>query len=73
MTKEELDKLLERVEKLEKGLQEKDEKIKSLEQANTELSTKLATAKVDGLVKKVEEVEEPKVENEEITFDFDMQ
>lgn len=71
MTEEELKALIERVESLEKGLKEKDEKIATLENQNKELMGKVAGLKVDGLVAKVEETKQP-VEPEEITFDFDM-
>lgn len=64
--------LLEKIEQIEKEMKAKDEKIASLEKANTELTSKVASAKVDGLVRKVEETTETKpVEDEEITFDFD--
>lgn len=62
--------LLEKIEKIEKELQDKSDKITSLEKENKEYASKLATAKVDSLVKKVDEVQPPKVE-EEITFDFE--
>lgn len=65
--------ILEKIEKLEKEMKEKDEKIASLEKTNSELTSKIASAKVDGLVRKVEETTETKpVEDEEITFDFDI-
>lgn len=67
---EELQKLLERVEKLEKSLAEKDTKISALETQNTELLTKLTTLKVDSLVRKVEDTPAPVVED--ISFDFDI-
>lgn len=71
MNEEEMKKLLERVEKLEKDLLGSQEKINSLEKENKELTGKLASVKVDSLARKVDEVkEEPKVE-EEITFDFE--
>lgn len=63
--------LLEKIEKIEKEMKEKDEKISSLEKANTELTSKVASAKVDGLVRKVEETTETKPVEEDITFDFD--
>lgn len=64
--------LLEKIEQIEKEMKAKDEKIASLEKANTELTSKVASAKVDGLVRKVEETTETKpAEDEEITFDFD--
>lgn len=64
--------LLERVEKLEKDMQAKDEKIKTLEEQNKEYATKIASAKVDSLARKVEdEKPQPQVE-EEITFDFEL-
>lgn len=71
MTEEELKKLLERVDNLEKDMKVKDEKISQQETTIKDLTGKLASVKVDGLVKKVEEQEKPKVE-EEITFDFDV-
>ena len=71
MTEEELKKLLERVDNLEKDMKAKDEKITQQENTIKDLTGKLASVKVDGLVKKVEEQEQPKVE-EEITFDFDV-
>lgn len=71
MTEEELKKLLERVDNLEKDMKAKDEKISQQETTIKDLTGKLASVKVDGLVKKVEEQQEPKVE-EEITFDFDV-
>ena len=65
--------LLDKIEKIEKEMKAKDEKIASLEKANTELTSKVASAKVDGLVRAVEEVQPTKpVETEEITFDFDL-
>ena len=64
--------LLEKVEKLEKDMQAKDEKIKTLEEQNKEYATKIASAKVDSLARKVEdEKPQPQVE-EEITFDFEL-
>ena len=63
--------LLEKIEKIEKEMKAKDEKIASLEKANTELTSKVASAKVDGLVRKVEETTETKPVEEDITFDFD--
>ena len=63
--------LLEKIEKIEKEMKDKDEKIASLEKANTELTSKVASAKVDGLVRKVEETTETKPVEEDITFDFD--
>ena len=70
MTEEELKKLLERVENIEKDSKSKDEKIAKLEGENKELLSKIATAKVDSLARKVEEPQ-PVVQQEEITFDFD--
>lgn len=70
--KDQLQTLLERIEKLEKTMGEDKEKITTLENTNKELMTKLATAKVDSLTRKVEEdIPQPKVE-EETTFDFDI-
>ena len=70
MTEEEMKKLLERVEKLEQESKTKDDKITKLEKDNTELMGKIASAKVDSLARKVDEVPQPKVE-EDITFDFE--
>ena len=70
MTEEELKKLLERVEKLEQDSKTKDERITKLTTENKDLMGKIATAKVDSLARKVEEVPQPKVE-EDITFDFE--
>lgn len=70
--KDQLQTLLERIEKLEKTMGEDKEKITTLENTNKELMTKLATAKVDSLARKVEEdIPQPKVE-EETTFDFEI-
>ena len=69
--KEDYDKLIERLESIEKSLAEKDQQIKSLEQQNKEYASKIANLKVEGLARQVDEVPEPKVE-EEITFDFDI-
>lgn len=71
MNEEEMKKLLERVEKLEKDLVGSQEKINSLEKENKELTGKLASVKVDSLARKVEDVKEQPKEEEEITFDFE--
>ena len=73
MEEKENKELLEKVEKLEKSMKEKDEKIASQEKTITELSGKLAGIKVDALTRSVEEHQPTKpVEDEEITFDFDL-
>ena len=69
--KDDYAKLIERLESIEKSLAEKDQQIKSLETQNREYASKIANLKVEGLAKQVDEVPEPKVE-EEITFDFDL-
>ena len=71
MTDEEMKKILERVEKLEKESKAKDEKITKLESDNKELMSKIVTAKVDSLAREVEEVKPLPKEDEETTFDFD--
>ena len=63
--------LLEKVEKLEQDMKAKDEQIDALTKQNKDYATKLATAKVDSLARKVDETPQPKVEDEEITFDFE--
>ena len=63
--------LLKKLEQLENSMKEKDEQIKTLTNEKNELAGKVASAKVDGLVRKVEETTETKPADEEITFDFD--
>ena len=63
--------VLARIEQIEKEMKAKDEKITSLENQVKEYQTKLATAKVDSLARKVEEPK-PQPQEEEITFDFDI-
>ena len=60
----------EKIARIEKALEEKDATIKKLTEDNAELSKKINSLKIDGLVKKVE----PKVpvEQEDIEFDFDL-
>ena len=62
--------LEQKIARVEKALEEKDNKIKELEDTNKELEKQVKTLKLDGLVKKVEPT--PEVKEEEITFDFDM-
>ena len=61
----------EKIERIEKALEEKDATIKKLTEDNAELSKKINSLKIDGLVKKVEP--SAKVEPEEkVEFDFDI-
>lgn len=64
--------VLARIEQIEKEMKAKDEKITSLENQVKEYQTKLATAKVDSLARKVEETTPQQPVDEEITFDFDI-
>ena len=60
----------EKIARIEKALEEKDATIKKLTDDNAELSKKLNSLRIDGLVRQVE----PKVvkETEEIEFDFEL-
>ena len=61
----------EKIERIEKALEEKDATIKKLTEDNAELSKKINSLKIDGLVKKVEP--SAKVEPQEnVEFDFDI-
>lgn len=64
--------VLARIEQIEKDMKAKDDKIASLENQVKEYQSKLASAKVDSLARKVEEPKPQPQEEEEITFDFDM-
>ena len=60
----------EKIERIEKALADKDAEIEQLKASNSELTKKINSLKIDGIVKKVEPT---KVEpQEEIEFDFDM-
>ena len=61
----------EKISRIEKALEEKDETIKKLTEENTSLNKKINSLKIDGLVKKVEP-KALKVEEEDIQFDFDL-
>lgn len=60
----------EKLARIEKALADKDNEIASLKASNEELTKKVNSLKIDGLVKKVEPT--TNVEPEEIVFDFDM-
>lgn len=62
--------LEEKLARIEKSLEEKDNTIAELTAKNEGLEKKINALKIDGLVKKVEPT--TKVEDEEIQFDFDM-
>lgn len=64
--------ILARIEQIEQEMKAKDEKITSLENQVKEYQSKLATAKVDSLARKVEETTPQQPVEEEITFDFDI-
>jgi len=65
--KEETD--AEKIARIEKALADKDAEIEKLKASNDELSKKVNSLKIDGLVKKVEPTKQVE---EEIQFDFDM-
>ena len=69
--KTEQEKLLEKVEGLEKTLKELQEENKTLKTNNDELTSKLAKLKIDGLTKEVQKQDTKVEEPEEIQFDFD--
>lgn len=60
----------EKIEKIERALNEKDNEIAQLKATNETLQKKINSLKVDGLVRQVEPVSQP-VE-EDIQFDFDL-
>lgn len=68
--KTDLQKLMERLDLVEKSIKEKDDKITELEQKNAELEKKVASYRVTSLVTEVKPSEQK--EEDEITFDFDM-
>ena len=70
MPKEKEETLEEKLARIEKSLEEKDNTIAELTAKNEGLEKKINALKIDGLVKKVEPT--AKVEDEEITFDFDL-
>ena len=72
MEKDENKELLEKVEKIEKQLQETLEENTKLKTENDDLRGKIASVKVDSLARKVEEQPQTPKEEEEITFDFDL-
>lgn len=69
--KTEQEKLLEKVEGLEKTLKELQEENKTLKTNNDDLTSKLAKLKIDGLTKEVQKQDTKVEEQEEIQFDFD--
>ena len=60
----------EKIARIEQALADKDNEIATLKASNEELTKKVNSLKIDGLVKKVDTT--PKVEDEEIQFDFDL-
>lgn len=60
----------EKIARIEKALEDKDQEIATLKSEKETLEKKVNSLKIDGLVKKVE----PKVQvqEEEIQFDFDL-
>lgn len=72
MNEEELKKLLERVESIERTLTEKENRIATLENENKELLSKMASLKVDSLVNKVNDTPSTPVVEEDVQFDFDI-
>ena len=62
--------LEEKLARIEKSLQDKDNEIASLKAEKEGLEKKVNSLKIDGLVKKVEPTQQ--VEEETIQFDFDM-
>ena len=69
--KTEQEKLLEKVEGLEKSLKELQEENKTLKTNNDDLTSRIAKLKIDGLTKEVQKQDTKVEENEEIEFDFD--
>ena len=69
--KTEQEKLLEKVEGLEKSLKELQEENKTLKTNNDDLTSKLAKLKIDGLTKEMQKQDTKVEEPEEIQFDFD--
>ena len=69
--KTEQEKLLEKVEGLEKTLKELQEENKTLKTNNDDLTSKLAKLKIDGLTKEVQKQDTKVEEQEEVQFDFD--
>lgn len=68
-TKKETDS--EKLARIEKALEDKDKEIAQLKAEKTEMEKTMNSLKLDGLAKKVEPAQD-KVEDEEITFDFDI-
>jgi cell division protein FtsB len=69
--KTEQEKLLEKVEGLEKTIKELQEENKTLKTNNDELTSKITKLKIDGLTKEVQKPDTKVEEPEEIQFDFD--
>ena len=69
--KTEQEKLLEKVEGLEKKLKELQEENKTLKTNNDELTSKITKLKIDGITKEVQKQDTLVEEPEEIQFDFD--
>ena len=70
--KTEMEKLLEKVEGLEKSLKETQEENATLKKNNEDLTTRLTKLKVDGLTQKVDTGSNNTKVEEPIQFDFDM-
>ena len=62
--------LEQKLERIEKALQEKDNTIAELTEKNKGLENKLNSIKLDALTKQVEPAKQ--VEEEKVVFDFDM-
>ena len=60
----------EKLARIEKALEDKDKEIAQLKENQAKLEKENKALKLDGLVKKVEPAKQ--VEDEEITFDFDI-
>ena len=63
--------LEQKLERIEKALQEKDNTIAELTEKNKGLENKLNSIRLDALTKQVEPAKQ--VEEEKVVFDFDMQ
>ena len=65
-------KLLEKVENLEKELKKFKDENETLKKNNEDLTNKIANLKIDGLTQEVQKPkEDTKVDDEPIEFDFD--
>ena len=62
--------LEEKLARVEKSLQDKDNTIAELTAKNEELTKKVTSLKIDGLVRQVEPISQPVPE--EVQFDFDL-